>query len=594
MKVWATGDGVRVNPETGRYIEDRTDIHTDYPTGDYRTRNAVWDAAASRVTLRAARNEFVAFQVVVETDGPTSRVSVRLDRLTGPAGAEIAGRCVALFKAWYVHVTQASSGYPDLSLGPAWYPDALIPTPAGEPLTFDLPNARNGIGPTQKNQSIWVDVYVPRDAPAGAYTGELVVAAGRDGRRIGVELTVWDFALPDEIHCRGDIWNGSLKDMSLDEELAYYQMTHRHRFQPGVARYRPDVEVDGTDVRIDWTSYDTRLRRYFDGSAFTAAAGYWGPGEGVPIGHVQLPLDCGKTGQPEGAWPVPLLADAPTPEFEAVWIETARQFREHFDADPTWRRVEKIMFIEGLDESYNDAAYAKMIYYCELLRRGFGEGWFKYRLDGGYSHEAMEKLHPYVDLWVCHTIGFDADKMAQFREKGVESWFYGPMIYEREENSACGSNAFTDLDLLTCRGVGWAAWKHRCGYCEWEFDAYWDGVNKVFDPDRNWTDAVNYRHGDRAFNGSGLMIYRGAPMGLPGPAPSIRLKNHRRGMQDYEYFRLLREAGRGDDADRIVNDVVHAVPFGKACVGNVEIWKNNSEAWDAARTEAGELLGHNN
>ena len=152
MNMWATGDGVRVNPETGHYIEEQPDIHADYPTGAYRTRNAVWDAASGRVSLHAARNEFVSFQVVVETDGPLAGATVRFDRLTGPDGAEIAGRHLALFKAWYVHVTQASSGYPGLSLGPGWYPDALIPVPAGEGLTFDLPDARNGIGATQRNQ----------------------------------------------------------------------------------------------------------------------------------------------------------------------------------------------------------------------------------------------------------------------------------------------------------------------------------------------------------------------------------------------------------------------------------------------------------
>jgi len=30
------GDGVPMNPETGRYFQDRVDIHDHYPTGDYR------------------------------------------------------------------------------------------------------------------------------------------------------------------------------------------------------------------------------------------------------------------------------------------------------------------------------------------------------------------------------------------------------------------------------------------------------------------------------------------------------------------------------------------------------------------------------
>ncbi len=571
VTIWATSDGVRVNPETGRYFEDRTDIHKDYPTGDYQLRNAVWDADEGRVLLRAARNEFVAFQVIVESDKPLKGAQLRFSELTGPGGAKLNGRNVALFKAWYVEVKQPSSGYEKTSLGPGWYPDALIPGPTGEPLSFDLPDERNGLGARQRNQTLWVDIYVPRDreqAPPGTYRGELVVLWPGGESRIAVQLEVWDFSLPDEIHCKGDIYNNSLQHMDPDLEMRYYQMCRRHRFQPGVARYAPQLMVKGTQVTIDWTDYDARVGRYLDGSAFTEENGYWGPGVGLPISHLLLPFDCEKAGRQTGGWPLNVPPEGPTPEYEAVWVETGRQIRAHFDADPNWRRVRKIVFMDGLDESYYEEAYRRMIYYCDLLRRGMGTGWFSFRVDGGYSSEAMEKLHPYVDLWVCHTIAFDAEKMAHFREKGVEPWFYGPMIYEQEANSACGSNTFLDLDLLTCRGLGWAAWKHKCGWCEWEFE--WEGL-------KGWTEALNWVTEHVEYNGSGLLIYRGDFIGSPGPVPSIRLKALRRGLQDYEYFAI------GDS-------VFKAVPFGRQSVGNTEIWRNNPDAWDEARTKAGELL----
>ena len=193
----------------------------------------------------------------------------------------------------------------------------------------------------------------------------------------------------------------------------------------------------------------------------------------------------------------------------------------------------------------------------------------------------MEKLYPYVDLVICHTIAFDADKIAHFREKGVESWCYGPMIYERRENSACGSNTFLDLDLLTCRGLAWATWKHRCGYCQWEFE--WAG-------DRAWTEALNWITEHVEYNGSGLLIYRGDVVGSPDPIPSIRLKAHRRGFQDYEYFWLLRQAEREAEADEAVNSIIHTTPFGEASIENTEIWRNDPEVWDAARLQLGEKL----
>ncbi len=583
VNIWATSDGVRVNPETGRYFEDRPDIHSDYPTGDYRARNEVWNGAEERVTLRAARNEFAAFQVIVESDQPLKGVRARLAELIGPGGARLDGRNVALFRAWYVEVKQPSSGYEKSSLGPGWYPDALIPA-TDESLSFDLPDERNGLGARQRNQTLWVDIYVPREreaAPPGTYRGELVVSWPGGESRIAVDLEVWDFALPDEIHCKGDIYNNSLQHMDPDLEMRYYQMCRRHRFQPGVARYVPRLMVKGTQVTIDWTDYDARVGRYLDGSAFTEENGYWGPGVGLPISHLLLPFDCEKKGSKTGGWPLNMPEGGATPEYEAVWVETGRQIRAHFDADPHWRRVRKVVFMDGLDESYYEEAYQRMIYYCDLLRRGMGTGWFSFRVDGGYSWEAMEKLHPYVDLWVCHTIAFDGEKMAHFREQGVEPWFYGPMIYEQEANSACGSNTFLDLDLLTCRGLGWAAWKHKCGYCEWEFE--WKGLE-------GWTEALNWVTKHVEYNGSGLLIYRGEFIGRPGPVPSIRLKALRRGLQDYEYFWLLRHEDRGAEADALVDSVFKATPFGKQSVGNTEIWSNNPDTWDEVRAKAGELL----
>ncbi|HIE27916.1 TPA: hypothetical protein EYP66_11575 [Candidatus Poribacteria bacterium] len=58
------------------------------------------------------------------------------------------------------------------------------------------------------NQPIWVDVYVPKDTAAGEYTGNLTITYGEraQSRSVGipVNLTVWDFALPDVPSMRAD------------------------------------------------------------------------------------------------------------------------------------------------------------------------------------------------------------------------------------------------------------------------------------------------------------------------------------------------------------------------------------------------------
>ena len=404
---------------------------------------------------------------------------------------------------------------------------------------------------------------------------------GRDS--IAVHLDVWDFALPQETKLPGDIWNGSMRNMPPGQELRYYHLARQHRFLPLIYAYRPDITVRGTNVSLDWTEFDERVSKYLDGSAFTAEHGYWGPGVGVPVHHMMLPFNIrGRKGRKGSAWPVELPPEGRTAAYEQIWKETGRQIREHLDSRPAWRKVMKIAFLNGLDESYFEDAYEQMIYYGQLLHEGMGRDWFSYRVDGGYDREAMEKLSKEVDLWVCHSVSFDKETADYFAKKGVETWFYGPMIYEQKKNSGCGSNTFLDLDLLVNRAIGWIGWKYQTGWVQWEFD--WNAYAV-------WYEAENFKDDHRSYNGSGQLIYRGEVMGYREPVPSIRLKAMRRGLQDFEYFRLLSlEEGGKAEADRLVNRVIYKQPFGPKAMRDTEIWKNNPDEWDRARQEAGEKL----
>lgn len=588
VKVWAVEDGVRVDPVSGRVlVQGRTDIHADYPTADYRGSNLVWDAESRTVKLQSARNEFVAFQVVVDTDRPIRNVDVTFTRLTHGSGAVLEGRNVALFKEWYVQVRRPSLGYEATSLGPGWYADALMPKrPAGlfPGFPFSIPDIFNNI-PNQRAHAVWIDIFVPEssaEAPAGRYTGEVLVSWEGGRETLPVRLEVWDFALPNVSTLKGDLWNGSMRSMPPQEELAYYHMARQHRFLPLIYAYRPSIQVEGDRVRIDWTEYDRRVGPFLDGTAFSEEKGYWGPGKGVPVSHVMLPFNVESEKHPGGAWPIRRPKDGPDQRYEAIWKDVGRQFREHFDAKPEWAGVDRVAFLNGLDESYFEEAYLQMLYYGRLLHEAMGRDWFMYRIDGGYSKEAMERLASEVDLWVCHTVAFDVATVDHFRSQGMKVWFYGPMIYEQRRNSGCGSNTFLDLDLNVNRAIGWIGWKYKTGYVQWEFD--WNAFAA-------WYEAENFKEEGRYYNGSGQLIYRGSVMNYSEPIPSIRLKSTRRGLQDYEYFQLLSElAGGTKQADDLVDSVIYKQPFGEKAMLDVKIWRNDPSEWERARIAAGDLI----
>jgi len=70
----------------------------------------VWDPATKTVALRAARNEFTAFQLVIEADQPREGFDIQCAGLQNDQGVRIAGRNLAVFKEWYTQVRRPPPG----------------------------------------------------------------------------------------------------------------------------------------------------------------------------------------------------------------------------------------------------------------------------------------------------------------------------------------------------------------------------------------------------------------------------------------------------------------------------------------------------
>ncbi len=598
MRVWSVGDSFRINPVSGTAWEDNPLLFSDALTGNYKESNLSWDGAHNRVSLRAARNETIAFQVIIERDGsePLDNVNVSVTDWTGPNGVRLPKETASLFKEWYVNVTKRSAQ--SFSLGTGWYPDALIPLtkwtgrlfPRSSLMPFSIPDPLNNLGPQQRNQAIWVDVYVPNEraaAPPGAYRSTLTVSSGSGTVDLRLDLQIWDFALPEENHLAGNIHTDTeLNTFTPELELRYYQLMRRHRLAMGVLGYAPDIQISGAEVKFDWTRYDERLAKYLDGSAFTSKYGYEGPGRGIPIELLILPFDAYTTneyfdsrhhGYPYGKewkfyrpWPVEMPKAGPTPQYSEIWQSAFRGFEKHFDAHPEWNRTKPIVFLLSLDESYDEPSVERIQYFGKLLKDS-GAKRLKYRIDGSYPMDTMDRLARVVDIVILGVRAYAPERVRRLRNYGVEDWFYTGM-------------GFTDGDPLGCRALGWVSYKYGASsWTIWEFD---------FNSLRAWQYPATYQdqNGD-VQNGMGMLVYRGETMGLDEPVASIRLKLLRRGSQDYEYARLLSQrAGGKAEADEIVNSVINE-PLGKnGTWGSPNMWKHNPETWERARYRMAEMI----
>lgn len=154
--------------------------------GDLAKKNGHWDAATKTVTMVAARNEEVAVQIVIPEDG--KGWSAEVSDFSGP-GTIKASQATFSAIVWS-------------KLENNLFSDVLIPldgTVAGIK-DMDIPCTVKGVADAQnKAGAILFELWVPKDAKAGAYTGTLKVKkAGAESAALKVNLTVFDFALPDQ------------------------------------------------------------------------------------------------------------------------------------------------------------------------------------------------------------------------------------------------------------------------------------------------------------------------------------------------------------------------------------------------------------
>ncbi len=573
---------------------------------DVLKKNSIYDGKA--VSLHAARGEYISFQLVLTSLTKETLDNIRVTMEPFRKGEKEFKAGPELFLEWAVEVKTPSTGYPEASLANGWYPDALIPfsyiqdDSSGVKWRWTyplwLPDFNNRID-NQRSLLVWIDQYIPfpRDeAGPGIYSSELAVTIGGFTRKIPVNLTVWDFALPNENKFKAGLQHeGFMKNMTERMELEIYQLLKRNRISMLDPTYEPGLKIGSNgNIAIDWKALDERLGKYFTGKAFTAEYGYsYGPGYGEPIETFVLPFDVsGKHGTK--GWPDIGGTDVErNPSNRAIYTECIRKVRDHYKTIIDPEKTDITVYLNGLDESYFPEAWSRMVYYGNIFREYYPEAGF--RIDGGYSEEALEIVKDSITSWASHTIEYDFETVKKYQDMGIKIWLYGPLLYESKINSWVGSSTFLDLPLVNDRAISWSSWKYRTySWLSWGAGAGW--VNGWYDPE-SWKDASKARPETEAeftykkINGNALLIYApGVVPNVSGPCPSVRLKAMRDGVQEYEYLRLLSEAdGNTARADSIVNEIIRE-PFGPKSIGNLDVWSFDAGKWDAQRIAMGRMI----
>jgi hypothetical protein len=555
-RVWAVNDGEK--------------IEQDDLASALRARNSAWDGKTVR--LFGARNEVIAFQVMVQSDargiqalaaalpelrqrGGTGRIAYVAP---GSDPSQTAGRPIEIFAVHYLNVTETT--HADWAWKPG-SPAAPRDTTGWKPVQLVPENARAGRGglplrvDPERNQSIWIEVYTPRDLPAGLYEGAVTVTADGQPLRVPVELQVFEFTLPDANSLDAMVYyEPSQPELYHGRNLdsAYHRFAHRNRIE--LVHAYDEAAVRASPGR-------------FDGSDFTRAAGYEGPGEGV--GNRIVPRSFYGPGkgwdERSSAWS---LADSWI-TFLGSTVPKAKTFL-YMPDEPARSEFEHIRTLAANVHSNPGPGKALPVF---------------------VTKHWVPELDESIDIWCAGPQWFDIERAKAERAKGRSYWTYNG-------GRPNGPAIVIDAPATEARAMAWAAFKHDI-----DVYFYWHGVHwrhngqKQGERKQNvWANPITFDNRGQPnktdhgyINGDGVLLYPGEEKvhpeedrGLSGPVASVQLANLRRGLQDHLYLTLARQLGQTAAVDAALRAVVPRV-FSDA--GETVGFAETGDEYEAARLD---------
>lgn len=609
--------------------------------------NRVWNGEA--ISVFGGKNEVVNFQLILEANEVTANdVAIEFSELQGDDGARIGSQSVTgnnvfnwvdrnieLFYVRYLpirglslfayptyderHVPERlrrpdydtwgivpmeydettgeliSGGWNDRPAHDAYYPDIAVPL-EWQP-SFAIAQG--------KSQAIWADIYIPKNAPAGVYQGLVTIREGTDvTRHIPVALQVRNFVLPDTPSAKtmlfmgygsmnkryfGEPWpEGATVDTKLDLiRDRHFQLAHRHRI--ALIDNNDSTESWGQDApRTEWVP---RL----NGTLFTPAKGYDGPGVGVSNGVFAI--------GPYHSW------------YGANW-STLAQMWEHSDAWVNWfttHAPDTEYFLYLIDES-GDSAQIET--WAQWIETNPGPGHTLLSMATTGIPDALS-LMPTLDI-PTSTMGVG---ITGTWESAVAAFKTMPdkRVYMYNGRRPAAGTFMTEDDGVALRVTSWAQYKKKIDrWFYWESTYYsdpqtcGDEVNlfqnaKTFGCDST-ADPVIGRTGYLYNNGDGVMFYPGTDKLYPqdsynmnGPIASLRLKYWRRGIQDVDYLTLAAQVNPAA-VNAIVQQMIPKVlwEYGVADASDPSwvrtdiSWSVDPDVWETARAQLADIIEQGN
>ncbi|MGQ9503972.1 MAG: DUF4091 domain-containing protein [Thermogutta sp.] len=512
------------------------------------------------VHLAAARNEWVGFQVFVRSDRLLPGVSVEISPLKAESGAEISANNIRLYREHQLELKEAT--YRNEAFRPDWYPDPLIPTVdplTGERLSGARFTAQPFDLPANETHGVWVDVYVSKDTPAGSYRGTVRVLSGNGEIAVmPVDLQVWDFTLPRFPSLVTAL--GSPADRMRD----YYSKRAKAGIEPEPqdwAAVRQQCAILAREHRInayppgEWLQLDRKENGFELPAEKIRQLQQWI--DTYHVNAIQVPSPVGIVKSPQAN------------------LDTLQAWAKAWDrAIDAINRPHVVYFIYLMDEPNDPEAYEFVRLWGKAIRGVKTKVKVMVVEQTLTQNPSWGDLYGAVDIWCSLFPRYDESTARKRQELGETMWAYTALCEAKK--TPCWH---IDYPLLNYKVPCWIA-------CRYDIKGllYWGGMSYWLQVDDPWTDPRTYRPGrperPLIYNGEGTLVYPARPCGYDGIVPSLRLKALRDGIEDFDYFALLQQAGRGEQALEFVRDLTPSWFE----------WNPEPEAYEQARRKLASLI----
>jgi len=321
----------------------------------------------------------------------------------------------------------------------------------------------------------------------------------------------------------------------------------------------------GTTRVADWSVFDARYGPVLSGESFRDL-----PRSGQPVEHFFLPYNL--------MWPSD-YANFGNPAYRTESVRVGAEYRRHL-AEKGWTRPTYQIYYNqkeaygffpfNLDEPTREQDMKALEELAEIDQEAFPKGSLvkvALRIDVGHllcknvppdrcskpsqmNERVVPALDPWVSVWNFGSdhFFFNAQEGQRLKTEGKTVWFYR-------------AAEIVQSPLVRSVWRGWQGYRYGVdGTC------YWNATDWVdWNTDKPFSDPFSYS--TRQDQGKSLLLYPGSKFGYDGPIASIRFKAIRRGLQDFEYLKIIEAKGlksRAELVEMIDRELLgpHATDYG--------------------------------